>query len=220
MKSRSGLHKQVSSIFDGTPLPVKQEQTTSETRSKSRQGSSLPLRGDGFTKPGPSTVTNNSAVYSRAQASSDPKYSTASIVMLILLAVLFVAIVYWLYLKPPETPSQILNQPAEIQTSDVAEPVQINWPEAPEWPLNMRDPMTRPAKIETAESVQDAPTELVTPQLKGIVYRSGGQASALFGQQIVYEGDSVQNHKVEKIMADRVILKNEVGEEKVVLTGK
>ena len=208
MKFRNGLHKKISSIFDGSPA--------SRPQSADSAGAIAPETPSGLTNtygPSPAPVPSASPVSpssdsrsvdrTRAVSTSrkirrkDPRQQRMLIIMTVLIPV-FVFIMIMAFHSP-----NTVNAAAKSQASAKAvaaakkETIEISWQPPAPWPDLPRDPMQINAVSVASQAVV---SQLM---VKGIVF-SQNKPSAIIGDRIVFEGNTVGGALIRKINKDSV----------------
>jgi len=228
-KHKAGLHKEISTIFEGVPIP-RSDATPQPSSGSAPQGSGQvpgkpqppPGPSAPTTEPKPPKVMTNVKSTSRKQSiwqriksklfgTTQGVSSTRQKLMVVLVPILLVVLIYKLV--------PLLRKPsAEMAETEKATPVKkvagnaagkIDW-EVPEpYPTTLRDPtkspLITPAGRETnkAATTGRGPSTVEKLVVKGIVY-SQDKPSAVIGTRIVHEGDKVLGATVVKINVDSV----------------
>jgi hypothetical protein len=208
MKTKTGLHKRVAFIFDGSPAapqPAETIPTPVETPGEaSPQSASSSVGG--------SAAAKNTAAKSHAksgtrqvktagkQIKKDPKQAKM-LALIGVLSVVLVAVLFFVLSSPVSTPPKTAAaaQSAEPQAPSAGTP---GWTRPEPWPKQIRDPMTVGAFSQTNEGSQ---SECI---VRGIVY-SQTRPSAIIGNQIVLVGDTINGMTVIDIGRDSVVLERD-----------
>ena len=230
-KEKAGLHKKVSSIFEGTVVPGKQpaeptspgeaapikldrperldREVPSAPKSVPRPAKPVPrpakpARAKTAAAPGPKVKAEPSGGLSDARQKKT----------IFLIAVLFIVFTVMLYrtLKPslPGNGSEdVSKQAAETETVVPSDSdIQINWQIPPPYPMALRDPMRLSSAGAPAEGLAAVGGVEEIAIDRGIVvraiYYSEQGRSAVVGDKIVYEGQEVLGATVIKINKDSV----------------
>ena len=230
MKRKAGLHKKVSSIFGDVLLPdnpsappadnaAREVDNTRTSFAKSSfsdtQGNSV----DEYRKQLHQTsVLESSVVQSAAKIDSglteeEKEYAASQrrkLYVVIGLCGLFALVLYFNFYKPGSKKVDPGND-ISSKSAIVAGETEINWPQPPLWPDDIRDPMVfreDKARLYAVESKIEGPFAL-----RGIIYQPQGGSQALIGIDIFYEGDEIQDWTVIEISAGSVKLRKQDGEE-------
>jgi hypothetical protein len=227
-KRKAGLHKEISSIFEGVPVPGRREQPSgAAVPERAEQGPVRPLAPEPQVpqsipaiKPGPAKqpVPKAAAVKTAGKSvwrdtwlkiknklfkSESGDSSSRQKVMIILMPILFIALIYVLMplFRRPKMFIPRGGEAAEV----AAHKGEIDWRIPAPYPKTLRDPMQ--LSSETAggggtEVAENAGSLVV----KGIVH-SNDHPAAVVGTQIVHEGDVVSGASVIKINQDSVEFK-------------
>lgn len=231
-KQKAGLHKRVSTIFDGVPVPGGAAQAgPAEQVEPSRIRLDRPEQPApaGPAKPPASTAEPGTALPQKPKPkpsavlprSQPGKRQRPMLFLFLVLCVILVAVLYRAFKPVPEE-----NQPEKVVTfqpipqivalpdSDIE--IKVDWQIPPAYPAKLRDPMYIPRKATAgtgaatttgAGGQQDMAGGRLDEQLivKSIFYSEQGR-SAVVGDslEIVYEGQEVFGAKVIKIDKDSV----------------
>ena len=223
-KGRIGLHKEISSIFDGVPVPKGNGvQQSPDVPTAEQPGYAAPSHLTS-TMPKPQEPTE---LPPKAAAPKRPKADTAiktarqipwqqtwlqiknkllkpkpgvgakrQMTMAVLIPVLFIILIF-VVTQVFSTPSRKTPRPAAASsTHPLSAANKIDWQIPDLYPTTLRDPM----QFGSQTSAQPGLGELV---LKGIVY-SEDSPSAVVGTQIVRQGDKISCVTVVKINTDSV----------------
>ncbi len=226
-RRKPGLHKEISSIFDGVPVPGKKEPPSGsaapEQTERSPAKPSAMEPGVPQTTPtakprlpkGPSPKTAGVKKISESlwqkiwQKIKNKLFkpesgisSTRQKVMLILVPILFIALIYVLMplFRKPKISEPKRGEPTKVSVDHKGE---IGWQIPEPYPTTLRDPMQPSLATVRAE------TETITAGksegliVKGIVH-SKNNPSAVIGTQIVHEGDVIAGASIIKINQDSV----------------
>lgn len=229
-KRKSGLHKEISSIFEGVPVPGRQEEPSdSAAREQVEPDASRPPSPEPRVPQGVPTVKAGSVKQSMHKAvaarkggesrwqniwlkiksklfkSESGASSSRQKVMLLLVPILVIALIYVLMplFKRPEISRPAGVRPAGAAVEDKRE---IDWKVPEPYPITLRDPMQASSSMSVAretEMIESGGGGLI---VKGIVYSKESPA-AVVGNQIVHEGDIVSGASVVKINQDSVEFK-------------
>lgn len=219
MANKTGLHKDVSVIFDGVPLPKSKISTgLSHSAAVPSIGRTAPVTAG---KPlvtrlpacnnAPTSLQNKAPTAAKAEIKITPPKphdvkkkvslnlngSSKKKTMLALLLILSVVLVLILI---KNLSGSSITGPAEQGNSTQTEPSatqnKINWIIPDAYPEKVRDPM---GKI--IEKISDVASENLV--VRGIVF-SEDNPSAIIGIQIFHEGDSINGTQIIKINRDSV----------------
>ena len=219
-KRKAGLHKEISSIFKGVPIPGgggAQQPSGAATPEQSEQGPVRPPAPE----PGPPRVKPRQPVPKETTGKSrwqqtwqkiknklfkpqEGVSSTRQKTMVILVPVLFIALIFVLipvFKRPPRK----IPKPSGVEPTEVATEAErkIDWQIPAPYPTGIRDPM-KPGTAMTAGPNGERPgAGRVKLIVKGIVY-SEDNPVAVIGTQLVHEGDKVSNATIIKINQDHV----------------
>ena len=232
-KKKLGLHKQISSIFEGVPLP----QSGSLQQPPPAPGGPAPDQPPAAPQrplPPPFQTLRVPQIqrgYEAGQHKADtaPKAAgpglwqrlkdklfepkpgvsaTRQKVMLVLVPLLLVVLIFvaTMVLTPPRKAPR--PPQAKPPTTVVSTDTQIDWQVPQLYPADLRDPMQLVSVATVPGKVEPETTEveIVTPQkliVKGILY-SQDNPSAIIGTQIVHQGDTVSGATVVTISKDGV----------------
>lgn len=219
MKSKTGLHKKVACIFDGTPAGANPAASTppdpAATGGEPAAGQLQPPASAYGPKPVPVSASSRTAPaktsakgtakqgrnvlgLTNKQGKTDPK-QLKMLVMCVVLSVVLAAVLFFVLSGSPKPPKKAAaaNAPQPRQTDVTTPPDTVPWTKPEPWPEQIRDPMTMGAQGRTGENT---PAEFV---VKGIVY-SQTRPSAIVGNQIVSIGDTINGITVTAIEKDSV----------------
>lgn len=229
-RHKAGLHKEISAIFEGVPVPKDSDAHQPPPGPVSdRNGYVLPKPLSPTPKPQQPTQSPPKAALPK-QPKADAAVKTARRVpwqqtwqqvkdklftpkqgvstarqkaMVILVPVLFIVLIF-MFSQALSTPSPRTTKPPSFgPTNAVATSVyKIDWQVPAPYPTTLRDPM-QVASVTTAAATATAQAEPGGLIIKGIVY-SEDNPSAVIGTQIVHEGDMVLGATVTKINEDNV----------------
>jgi hypothetical protein len=219
MKHKTGLHKKVSSIFDGASLPRELTEPSlnkSNVPNETKFGQASPK----IAEPGrQNSKPQNQQQTSWGQANKtllkvegsniedkEVDQQKKKLMLMIGLSILLIIILIFNFFKP-------LNKvtPIEIKETALAKQTkgpQINWADPGKWPADTRDPMVYGSCAPKTNSEKE------TLVIKGIVRPPKGRASVLIGTEILYEGDKFQDWIVKEIHQDAVMLEKSDGQRK------
>jgi hypothetical protein len=224
-KRKAGLHKEISSIFEGIPVPgMGKRPSDAAVPEQAEQGpekASASERGDQQTipsmKPGPvkqpaskvaAAKKTGKSIWQKIKdklfQSESGVSSSRQKVTLILIPILIVALIYVLMplFKRPEISRPGEAGPAGVAVGDKGE---IDWRVPEPYPTTLRDPMQASSSANFGKgtgTVESGGALLV----KGIVHSMENPA-AVIGTQIVHEGDIIAGASVVKINQDSVEFK-------------
>lgn len=210
MKHKSGLHKKVSSIFDGASLPreLAGNSPLNSSDSSAQPKSTGDFQKSQYTNFSPfSGQTNNSFANSGSTVSLDQQYNASQkrkLFLMIGLSVLLVLVLFFNF-KPGKKVTPIPDNVPDSQPP--AKVSQIQWLQPQIWNEDNRDPMVYVAYTE--KTVDDE-----SFIIKGIVRPPQGKPSVLVGTEILYEGDQIQGWTVKQILKDIVCLEKPDGQKK------
>jgi hypothetical protein len=222
-KRKSGLHKEISSIFEGVPVPgMPKRPSDAAVPEQAEQGPASMSASERDTqqtiptvKPGPvkqpvsraaAGKTTGKSIWQKIKDKlfqSDSEVSSSrQRVMLILIPILVIALIY--VIMPLFKRSKI-SKPIETGLAGVDDKGEIAWQAPEQYPTTLRDPMQ--ASVQTAFGGE---TETIVSGggliVKGIVH-SRENPAAVVGTQIVHEGDIISGASVVKISQDSVEFK-------------
>lgn len=230
-KEKAGLHKKVSSIFDGTAAPGKQPAEPASPGEAApikldrperldREDTSAPKSVPRPAKPVPRPAKPARAKTAAApgpKVKAEPSGGLRDVrqkKMIFLIAVLFIVFTVMLYrtLKsslPGSGSEDVLKQVAAAETAMPGDSdIQINWQIPAPYPTTLRDPMRLSSAAALAEGLAAGGGVEEIAIDKGIVvraiYYSEQGRSAVIGDEIVYEGQKVLGATVIKITKDSV----------------
>lgn len=224
MKRKSGLHKKVSSIFDGASFPAacpsaKTPLTDNDAAGAAKAGTAatdLPASGVG----GHTTKSQyqhhvpaaHKTVAKVAPAlTEDQEYEALQkrkLFLVIGLCVTLALVLFFNFYQPGK--KTIANPDMPSDTAITMKASEIYWPEPELWPADTRDPMVfkeDAAKLYALESKIKGPFVL-----RGIVHKPGGRSMALLGTEILYEGDEIDGWTIKEVLKDIVRLEKPDGE--------
>ncbi len=218
MTSKSGLHKKVAFIFDGTPSGSTPNASEAPVSDKTPQTPSVrpptttygPQPIAAPAKPATARPTakktqpaaRQKSKQARKKQKTDPKQAKM-LVLVAVLAVVFVGILFFVLNSPTPAPKKAgaANAAAAAVTPspepEVPAPAATNWTRPEPWPDETRDPMTPGPQGRAADG--SAYDRLV----KGIVY-SQTNPSAIVGDRIVSVGDTINGITIVAIEKDAV----------------
>jgi hypothetical protein len=207
MRPKSGLHKKISSIFDGISIPGRGA-TDSSASSNAAPGGLTASNASGSTSPahGSDLGLNPSAggFWKKVSASNGGSgIQRGKIVLVVVLALVLIAVV-GMVLVPP---SQIKAEPKMIReekpgTPGKKTPETITWTLPEPLPTALRDPMKIVA-VERTELVPEETTKQILFVIRGVVLGERGN-TAIVGSEIVSVGDTVQGARVIRIDRNEV----------------
>ncbi len=227
-KRKAGLHKEISSIFEGVPIPGRQERPSgAATPQRPGQGPAKPpAPGPGIPQTTPTAgkqpVPKAAAVkttggsrwrkiwqktWQKIRSKLFPPESGASSarqkVMVILVPMLFIALIYVLM---PLFRRPKISEPGRAEPTKVAVDYkgEIDWQIPEPYPTTFRDPM-QPSSAAGAvgtETIESGRILIV----KGIVHSKDNPA-AVIGTQIVHKDDVIAGARIVKINQDSVEFK-------------
>lgn len=198
MSSRYGLHKRISFIFDGEPGGS--PETAADSALKSAKVSDAAFSADAGTSAPPSAFVPGPAPAKtappRPRRTGDPRQRRMLILAALLLPVFGGAL--GLMLFSPEAARGKSTAASDPSSAAVKTPsVVVKWNKPAPWPPSMRDPM------QIARVSATAGTEKSDLTVRGIVV-SRGRSSAIVGERIVFEGETVRGATIRKIGKDSV----------------
>lgn len=219
-KKRSGLHKDISSIFDGVPIPSDRSRPTGPQQGQQGYESPRPPAHapqnpqipQSYQRPGIPTEAQGT-LHQAAKKFFAPKPGVGPArqkIMLILVPILLVVFVVMLG-KVVDIPFLTAKKPATPKIEDVSPPIMvssdIDWRKPDLYPEGLRDPMQLTAAMARLIRIESQPPpELpkVGPlTVKGIVY-SKDNPTAVIGTKIAHIGDIIEGARVIKINPDSV----------------
>ena len=199
-KHRAGLQKEVSSIFDGVPIPKE---------NGAEQQINAPVSGhtsDVTAKPAAATIKTARQIPGRQTFEQiknkllAPKLgvsATRQKTMVILVPVLFIVFIF-VFIRVFSTPSRAVATTAKLEPTDAAASSnnKIDWQIPALYPATLRDPMQ-------FGSVKTAETGTGRLVVKGIVY-SEDKPAVVIGTEILREGEKVLGATIVKINTNSV----------------
>lgn len=223
-KEKAGLHKKVSSIFDGTAAPGK------HPAEPVSPGDAAPIKLDrpehldrevpSAPKPVPRPAKPARA---KTAAAPGPKVKAEPFgglgdarqkKMIFMIAVLFIVFTVMLYrmLKPALSGNGSEDVPKQVAAVETVMPsdsdIRINWQIPAPYPATLRDPMRLSSAAALAQGLAAGGGVEESRIDEGIVvraiYYSEQGRSAVIGDEIVYEGQEVLGATVIKITKDHV----------------
>lgn len=226
MKSKAGLHKKISSIFDGVPIPgpaVENPTVPSDTAGLTGRGGgdpssmnpasaegvrgSLPVLMDsGNPVPPESAAPDRSAAPGRkglfkavgGGATGSGKRPTGKIAMVGgLMIVLIVVLVMGLRQPAASNAGQPPADPEKDSVAAKKAPANPVWSMPEEYPAGLRDPMVLVDAPKPAEETPEVKKQDVFV-IKGVVLGARSN-TAIVGSEIVSVGDLIQGAKVIRI---------------------
>ncbi len=230
-KRKSGLHKEISSIFEGVPVPGKREESSGAAPpERAEQGPArppapeprVPSQNIPTVKPGPAkqSMMKKAAAARKSGESgwrntwlkiknklfkSEPGVdSSRQKLMLILIPILCIALIYVIMplFRRPKISQSIGVGPTGVAADYKGE---IDWQVPEPYSTTLRDPMLPPLETDVAGEtgiIESGGTLIV----KGIVH-SRDNPAAVVGTQIVHVGDVVSGASIVKINQDSVEFK-------------
>ncbi len=220
-KRKPGLHKDISSIFEGVPIPGKdraQQPSDSATPEQAEQGpGSAPTPESRFPVAKPRSarqpMTKVTAAKSYLQKTwqkikdkllkpQEGVSSSKQKIMLVLIPVLILVLIFVL-MPLFRTPSREIPEPKEVKVTPDLER-KIDWQIPEPYPAGLRDPMQPASSMTTKPGGEKIDSERMAKiPVKGIVYSEDSPA-AVIGTQLVHEGDIISNITIVKINQDSV----------------
>ena len=199
-KHRAGLQKEVSSIFDGVPIPKE---------NGAEQQINAPISGhtsDVTAKPAAATIKTARQIPGRQTFEQiknkllAPKLgvsATRQKTMVILVPVLFIVLIF-VFIRVFSTPSRAVATTAKLEPIDAvaSSNSKIDWQIPALYPATLRDPMQ-------FSSVTTAETGTGGLVVKGIIY-SEDKPAVVIGTEIVRQGDKVLGATIVKINENSV----------------
>lgn len=212
MKSKTGLHKKVAFIFDGTPTssqpsaaaPAAAPGPTPESGSvPSTYGPQpIPVTAPAKSNPpkaspkSPGRPGKSAAGASGKQKKMDPK-QLKMLVLVGVLSVVLVGVIFFVLSSPAAPPKKAAAGTAAQTHSAAPAAGPVAWTRPEPWPKQIRDPMTTGIQARTNE---ESGSECL---VRGIVY-SQTRPSAIVGDQIVFVGDTLNGITITAIGKDFV----------------
>jgi hypothetical protein len=223
-KRKSGLHKEISSIFEGISVPGAVERPSGAAAPEQiEQGATRPpAQGPHIpqiappAKPGPvpkAVVAKKSAkstwrktwqkIKIKLFKSESGNISTRQKVTLILIPILSIALIY--VLMPLVRRPKISEPKREaLATAAVDYKGEVDWKIPEPYPVTLRDPMQpNTAGTINAEAEAIEAGKIASFIVKGIIH-SDDNPAAVVGTQIVHEGDVISGVSIVKINQDSV----------------
>lgn len=198
MNSKYGLHKRISFIFDGaSERPSDGAADSASETPKAPAAATEPRDETATAKTMTPTPVAAKTVAAKPKKKMDGRQKRALILAAVLLPV-FVGVL-WLSLSAPEPAGGAPSAAAQPTAAAKTPMVSVQWNKPQPWPESMRDPM-QIARTTVTVGVESANAELV---VRGIVLGQG-RSSAIIGEQIVFEGETVRGTTVRKIDKDAV----------------
>jgi len=223
-KRKSGLHKEISSIFEGVPIPGKNGTQQPPKDSAPKQAEQGPVRESTppviqsrqAKHPLPKAKTSKSILQKMWQKITNkflqPQEGVSSSrqkVMLLLVPVLILVLVL-IFARSFKTIPRKIGEPEGVESKVAEEPkTKIDWKIPEPYPPGLRDPTRYGSPSTTAgaaDNGQEAMRPLVRMPVKGIVF-SYDSPAAVVGTQLVHEGDKISNVTIVKINEDSVEFK-------------
>lgn len=231
-KKKSGLHKEISSIFDGVPVPS--DRTAPRSQTGPQQGQA------GYNSPRPpAQAPENPQIPGSYQRSSRPAAANAGAkggllqqiakrlfpskagvnqarqkLMLLLVPLLLVVFVIMLG-RVVDIPFLATKEPVTSGGAGSTPPVavrnEITWQKPALYPAGLRDPMQlTPEMMEKIEVTVVDPKKPIVDELAvtGILY-SPDNPSAVIGTQIAHVGDIIAGATIVKINKNSVEFKRD-----------
>jgi len=224
-RHKAGLHKEISSIFEGVPIPnndgagqsysaaahkpVVEPPSASQTPSPAQPQLSeqSPAKADDAKQHKADTVTKSpiqiwlqqtwEKIGSRLLAPKPGVNPARQKAMMILIPVLFVMLVVVLFQVFGTTPQRTnMSITSELTGNPAGSNTNIAWQIPQPYPTAIRDPMQM-------SSVASAQAGTGAMAVKGIVY-SVDNPSAIIGTEVVKEGDKISGVTVLKIRKDSI----------------
>lgn len=225
-KRKSGLHKEISSIFEGVPVPGKTEEPSGAAEPKQlEKDPAKPLAPEPripAVKAGPvkqsahrvaaANETGGSVwqsiwlkIKNKLFGSESEVSSSKQKVMLVLIPILFIALIYVLMplFKRPKTSKPTTAGPAVLAVDNRGD---VDWKVPEPYPTTLRDPMQPSSYMVVADEETEVMRSVGSLIVKGIVY-SRENPVAVVGTQVVHEGDVVSGASIVKINKDSVEFK-------------
>lgn len=217
---RAGLHKEISSIFKGVPIPGSTPHPQDAAPPNQAGETPTPALSPHQIKSGPVRQLSPKEkvwksrcleIWQKIKAKlfkTEPGVNpTRQKTMVILIPVLFLALIFVLiplFKTPSRKKLERQGTTTEVFTGQGGE---INWQTPAPYPTGLRDPM-QPGSTTTAgtEGTTTGITRAVRLTVKGIVYSKDSPA-AVIDTQLVHEGDKISNVTVTKINKDNVEFK-------------
>ncbi len=222
-KRKSGLHKAISSIFEGVPIPGKdsaQQPSGAATPGRAEQGPAREPRPP-VIKPRPAKQLMPKVTTSKSRLQEiwqkiktkllQPQEGVSSSrqkIMLALIPVLIIIVLIFVFMPLLKTPWRKMPEFKGVEPTEIAaEPGRrIDWKIPEPYPSGLRDPMQmRPSTTGKPEG-EKVSERMARLPVKGIVYSMDNPA-AVVGTQLVHEGDIVLDVTIVKINQDSVEFK-------------
>lgn len=214
MKHKSGLHKKVSSIFDGVPVP-------DSDGSQSQSVHDGPVDGTSGVKVSRSRSDHREAVSMQRLSVRKDKVLTEeqeyqarqkkAAVAVGFLIVVFLCVLYFSFFSGNASTTTVNPKDGTDVIKQTVRKSEIHWPEPEPWPEGLRDRMVYEEDV-VAQHIAERKVE--GPVLLGIVDDPAGRSSALIGKEILYEGDEIGDWTVMEIHKDIVRLEKADGEKR------
>jgi len=220
-RSKTGLHKNISTIFDGVPLPNANITPAHRQRSQADQfkyaPAQPPIQPPGISlspprihqpkKPTPKIIKpkSHSSLWqqintriSPAEQDISPTRQKTTLALMVLLLGVFIY-VFAPLLKRPETASIAPAKP--LHSAAVAESdIKIEWEIPRKYPKTLRDPMNISSK-------KAADSDFENLNIKGIVY-SQDNPSVIIGKQILHKNEEIYGVTILDIKKNSVTFNN------------
>jgi hypothetical protein len=193
-KNKAGLHKQVSSIFTGIPVPTKDKEadqaTSTATKEPASYGPPSHLSG---------TTVKEALRLFAPQAGVNPVRQKA---MVVLVPVMFIGMVLAFYKMLGGGPGETTGPKVITPSNTIAAASStIDWKIPDLYPTTLRDPMQfKKAVVTPTDNNPDKTDEIA---VKGILYDEENP-SVIIGIEILHEGDKVSGATIVKINEDSV----------------
>lgn len=229
-RQRSGLHKDISSIFDGVPVPDStggKDYTKNVSRPDSEARHLPPVvgaveSGAPSAKPVEKIVQQKTPSVKIKKPSAagqafeqlkaklltppegvSPAKHKATLVMIPALLVIVVAVFGRNFISAGGGVKGTSETQENIEIAAVAPKTEIQWQKPLLYPENLRDPMTRYSSFSGTETAVSG--DIV---VRGIAW-SSDKPAAVIGTKIMYVGDAIQGATIKKIMKDGVEFESE-----------
>ena len=223
MKRKSGLHKKVSSIFEGSSLPMDKSSTNTLLANNNAAGVAESVNkntdsstsGIGGHTAEPQHYTPAAGTVHKTDTltlTEDQEYAASQrrkLFLVIGLAILLALVLFFTSYKP-KSKSVVENPDTSSSLDMVVRNTDISWPTPEVWPTDIRDPMVfkeDAARLYALESKIEGPFAL-----RGIVHKPEGGSMALIGKEILYEGEKIDGWTIKEVLKNIVRLENSNGE--------
>lgn len=211
MKPKTGLHKKVAFIFEGTPIPSAAPAAAAGpapaaaaagSNTYTPQPTPVPSGGAApsaapAARPAAGQTRGSAGARNRRKSKKDAK-QTQMLILVGVLSFVLIAVLFFVLRTPAAPPKKAAAAvPSENTVSSAAETAKWIRPEP--WPEQIRDPMVQDAAARTPDGGTGTPVCIV----RGIVF-SQTNPTAIIGNQIVGVGDTINGIKIVSIAKDAV----------------